>query len=235
MSRVRHPFHFPNRIHEKAIVWLDLPWATRHPDYAEVGPSTGHPRYTNPREVEILAAFFTSLRPQSNGEKDGESGPLTLAVLSPYNQQVALINQRLPQSTVRSAGLTLKQALRSGQRGTDPEEAARVAHTVDSFQGNQADIIAVSLVRNNTLPIGEGLGFLAEAPRINVLLSRAERLLVLAGSWDFFQYQLAAIALDDPQHPLWHWKKVLTTLNQWFETGDALRIAAARLPRAETP
>ena len=235
LSRVRHPFRVPDKIYEKAIIWLDLPWAAHHSDYAEIGPSTGSPRYTNPREVAALSAFLTDLRPQRNGGNDQESVPLTLAVLSPYNQQVALINRTLQQSTVRSTGLTLKQSLRSGQRGTGPEEAIRVAHTVDSFQGNQADIIAVSLVRNNTLPIGEGLGFLEEAPRINVLLSRAERLLVLAGSWDFFQYQLAAIALDDPQHPLWHWKKVLTTLNEWFETGHALRIPEPRLPMDETP
>ena len=229
LSRVRHPFRFPNKLSGKAIVWLDLPWASSQSSYAEIGPSTGHPRFTNPKEVAALSAFFANLGPQPYTEEDQESAQLTLAVLSPYHQQVALINRSMQQSTVRSAGLKLKQALRSGQGSTGPEEAVRVAHTVDSFQGNQADIIAVSLVRNNMLPIGEGLGFLEEAPRINVLLSRAERLLILVGSWEFFQHQLSAVALDDPQHPLWHWKKVLATVNAWFETDQALRIDAATL------
>ena len=234
LSRVRHPFRHPSRISEKAIVWLDLPWASLQSNYAEIGPSTGHPRYTNHREVEALSAFFENLGPQPNRDEDGESSELTLAVLSPYNQQVALINRSLRQSTIRSTGLKLKRALRSGQRRAGSEESVRVAHTVDSFQGNQADIIAVSLVRNNTLPIGEGLGFLEEAARINVLLSRAERLLVLVGSWEFFEHQLAAVALDDPKHPLWHWKKVLATVEAWFETGHALRIQAATLFGEET-
>ena len=229
LSRVRHMFQSPNGIYEKAIVWLDLPWAARQPDWAEVGPATGQPRYTNPKEMEALVAFLAELGPRRASETEKDAARPTLAVLSPYNQQVALINKCLRENSIRSAGLNLKQALRSRKHDTDPEASVRVAHTVDSFQGNQADIIAVSLVRNNTLPVGEGLGFLEEAPRINVLLSRAERLLVLVGSWEFFEQQLVAVALDDPQLPLWHWKKVLATLGEWFESGRVLRIPAGKL------
>ncbi len=228
LSRVRHPFAQPDGISEKAMVWLDVPWAARQPECAEHGPVTGEPRYTNPMEVDALAAFVSEFRAQ-NQAKDSPAIDLTLAVLSPYNQQVALINKRMNEAAVRSVGLNLKQALRSRRRDANRGSPARIAHTVDSFQGNQADIIAVSLVRNNTLPAGEGLGFLDEAPRINVLLSRAERLLVLIGSWEFFERQLIAVTIDDPQLPLWHWKKVLVTLGEWFASGRALRISAGRL------
>lgn len=231
LSRVLHPFDHPNGISEKAIVWLDMPWAARQPEWAEVGPATGQPRYTNPREVEALGMFVSQLRPGQPGMSTDAAARLTLAVLSPYNQQVAHINKSFKEQEIRSAGLNLKRALRSRQRDNDSEAPVRVAHTVDSFQGNQADIIAVSLVRNNTLPVGEGLGFLDEAPRLNVLLSRAERLLVLVGSWEFFEHQLRAVAIDDPQLPLWHWKKVLATLSEWFVSGRAIRIAADRLSK----
>ena len=218
LRRVQHPFHLPADISEKAIVWLDLPPATDGAEYAEVG----QPRYTNRMEVKALSAFLRRLgRAPENDGKD--SGSLTLAVLSPYNQQVALINRMIRARTIRSIGLQPKQALRSGKA------SERVAHTVDSFQGNQADIIAVSLVRNNTLPPGDGIGFLGEAPRINVLLSRAERLLILVGSWQFFQYQLKLIPPDDPHHRLGHWKRVLSTLDEWFESGRALRIDSTKL------
>jgi hypothetical protein len=226
LDRVRHAFNDPAGIREKAIVWLDLPWAARDQDYAEVGPATGHPRYTNPREVEALKGFLKELRPRGTAENGQDDPTLSLAVLSPYNQQVALINRSFGELDLRVGGLNLKPALGSRRRETDHQAVERFAHTVDSFQGNQADVIAVSLVRNNRLPVGDGLGFLAEAPRNNVLLSRAERLLVLVGSWEFFEYQLAAVPLDDPEFPLWHWKKVLATLGEWFETGRALRIAA---------
>ena len=227
LRRVQHPFHRPEGISEKAIVWLDLPRAVSGTQYAEVGPSKGQPRYTNPTEIKALSAFLESLERRAEHD-DTDSPPLTLAVLSPYNQQVALINRRILATTIHSLGLQPKQALRSGGDTDDARAQGRVAHTVDSFQGNQADIIAVILVRNNTLPTGDGIGFLGEAPRINVLLSRAERLLVLVGSWEFFEYQLAAVPLDDDHHPLWHWKRVLSTLDEWFRSGRALRIDARR-------
>ena len=228
LRRVQHPFHLPEEISGKAIVWLDLPRAVHGIQYAEVGPSKGQPRYTNPMEVKALSALLECLEcPRDHDGRD--SAPLTLAVLSPYNQQVALINRTIKKTTIHSIGLQPKQALRSGNDTDDPQASERVAHTVDSFQGNQADIIAVSLVRNNTLPIGEGIGFLGEAPRINVLLSRAERLLILVGSWEFFEHQLAAVALDDRHHSLWHWKRVLSTLDEWFESGLALRIDSRKL------
>ena len=87
----------------------------------------------------------------------------------------------------------------------------------------------VSLVRNNRRPPGTGLGFLEEAARINVLLSRAERLLVLVGSWEFFQHQLQAVSIDDPHFSLWHWKKVVETLEGWFASGKAVKVGASSL------
>ena len=70
------------------------------------------------------------------------------------------------------------------------------------------------------------MGFLDESSRLNVLLSRAERLLVLVGSWDFFQYQVSTVELDDPANPLWHWKRIVTLLDEWFASGRAIRTPA---------
>lgn len=225
LDRVRHHFVEPAGVGETALVWLDVPWCAREARCAEVGPSTGRPRYSNPSEVSALASFIAALRQRAEGSNQNDLQPLTLAVLSPYNQQVNLINQRLDRREVESAGLNLKPALRGRRTSVDANIPVRIAHTVDSFQGNQADIIAVSLVRNNQLEIGAGLGFLDEAPRINVLLSRAERLLVLVGSWEFFKHQLQAVTIDDPQLPLWHWKKVLATLDEFFKSGRAARLS----------
>jgi hypothetical protein len=51
--------------------------------------------------------------------------------------------------------------------------------TVDNFQGEESDIVIVSLVRNNT---AGSLGFLASINRTNVLLSRAKHAMYIFGS-----------------------------------------------------
>ena len=172
--------------------------------------------------MESLKQFLSRLKMASP-----PSEPLSLAVLSPYNQQVTFIRNQLRRISL-PRGVVLKPNLRSRHRNHDEGGERSLAHTVDSFQGNEADIIVVSLVRNNTLPPGDpsSLGFLKDAARLNVLLSRAERLLVLIGSWEFFARQAAHVPLEDTRQELWHWKKVLTLLEAWFASGKALRLNA---------
>lgn len=226
LASVMHPFVSPPEIAGRAIVWIDVPWAAREPSCEEQGPRTNQPRYRNRAEVAALKEFLMQLQ---SDPLLGPQEPCSIAVLSPYNQQVAHIRKQL-QEIELPAGVVLKQNLRTRRRDTDPESNSTLAHTVDSFQGNEADVIVVSLVRNNTLPLGDpsALGFLKEAPRLNVLLSRAERLLVLIGSWEFFQKQVAHVPLDDKRQELWHWKKVITLLEEWFVSGRAVKIDAAR-------
>lgn len=55
-------------------------------------------------------------------------------------------------------------------------------HTVDSFQGREADIAIYSITRSNQ---ENRLGFLGDERRLNVALSRAKELLVLVGDHSF--------------------------------------------------
>ncbi len=50
--------------------------------------------------------------------------------------------------------------------------------TVDAFEGEEADIVIISLVRSNE---EERIGFLKKAQRLNVAVSRAKKLLVVVG------------------------------------------------------
>lgn len=215
LDRVLHGFAEPPQISGRAIVWLDVPWCRDDPRTAEIGPMQGRPRYTNETEALALERFLASLRRETPDAAE-------LAVLSPYTQQASLLRRRL-RSFALPQGLELKPALNA--RPGAPGGASGV-HTVDSFQGNQADVIAVSLVRNNLHDPGHGLGFLDDASRLNVLLSRAERLLVLVGSWDFFQEQVRTIELDDTANELWHLKRIVTDLGAWFDSGRAVRLGA---------
>lgn len=215
MGKVRHPFSLPSGIESKSIVWVDTPWAAQDARTFEKG------RFYNPSEAIAIRSFIEAIHVDTSIADSFESNSLEFAVLSPYTQQVGYLERELSSSLTVPSWAALKPNLR-----TRRASGGRLAHTVDSFQGNQADVIIVSLARNNVAPPGDGLGFLAEASRINVLLSRAERLLVLVGSWQFFQNQLSAVSLEDPALPLWHWKRVITTLEEWFVSGKALKISA---------
>ncbi len=51
-------------------------------------------------------------------------------------------------------------------------------HTVDSFQGSEADIVILSFVRSG----GSSVGFLSDFRRLNVALTRAKRVLLAFGN-----------------------------------------------------
>jgi len=56
-------------------------------------------------------------------------------------------------------------------------------NTVDEFQGREADIVILSLVRNNKgTKVGRRWGFLTQSTRLNVMFSRAKQVLVVIGS-----------------------------------------------------
>ncbi|XP_063363245.1 uncharacterized protein LOC134652023 [Cydia amplana] len=80
---------------------------------------------------------------------------LNMAIITPYNAHKELIKRNL-------------KALQQDQ--SEPVEV----NTVDSFQGQERDIIIVSLARSH------GVGFLTDAGRLNVMLTRAKHALVIA-------------------------------------------------------
>lgn len=92
-----------------------------------------------------------------------DPGVASIALLTPYNGQV-----RLLQAMVGSAGLA------------DPGGGRSVTvSSVDGYQGREADLVIFSAVRSNA----EGrLGFLADARRLNVAITRPRRGLIVIGS-----------------------------------------------------
>lgn len=77
-----------------------------------------------------------------------------IGVISPYAGQVSLLRKYI-----------------WDEHGNDLEIA-----TVDSFQGREKEVICISLVRSNE---GGEIGFLADARRLNVAMTRAKSLLVV--------------------------------------------------------
>jgi len=60
--------------------------------------------------------------------------------------------------------------------------------------------VIVSLVRNNAIVPWKSIGFLKEANRMNVLLSRARWKLILVGSWRFFASRCDAYTPPDAEY-----------------------------------
>jgi ATP-dependent RNA/DNA helicase IGHMBP2 len=82
--------------------------------------------------------------------------PEAIAVLTPYDAQRRLLTGRLGE--LRARGLEVD--------------------TIDAFQGRERPAVVVDLVRSNDA--GE-VGFLADTRRLNVALTRAQRLLLIVG------------------------------------------------------
>ncbi|MFG3398928.1 AAA domain-containing protein [Streptomyces parvus] len=139
-----------------------------------------------------------------------------------------------PAATGRAAAVLSAVPAAAGPSVADA--ATQGVFTVDSFQGNQAQVVVVSLVRNNAAEPGEGLGFLANPARLNVLVSRAESLLVLTGSWAFLRHQLAEVSRDpEDADPLRYAAAFADTLAEWFASGHAVRIPADLTGLARPP
>jgi AAA domain len=120
------------------------------------------PNWSNEGEADLVARVVAELRPRP----ELQDGKAPLAVLSPWRQQVAQLKLRLVGQSLESC-----------------------VHTVDSFQGREADIVVASLVRHIVRREGApvvNLGHAIFPERINVMLSRARGLLVLVGRFDHF-------------------------------------------------
>jgi superfamily I DNA and/or RNA helicase len=114
--------------------------------------------YSNPEEARLVITHLEKVIAQYDSRKD-ES--LRVGIIAPYRQQTELLSNLLAESTV----LTESQHHFS-------------VRTVDGFQGQERDIICISMTRSNDN--GE-IGFLADTRRMNVALTRAKRKLIAFG------------------------------------------------------
>jgi ATP-dependent RNA/DNA helicase IGHMBP2 len=119
----------------------------------------------NPEEAHFLLERLAQLlAPYDEDElSEHDQRPLSIGVIAPYRAQINYLKDAIEDSEVLN-GLLLQRRLSVG--------------TVDSFQGQERDIIAITLTRSN--PQGE-IGFLSDIRRMNVGMTRARRKLLLVG------------------------------------------------------
>lgn len=118
--------------------------------------------YGRVNEVEAQLTISTLL---NLVEKVGMSSILeegiTIGIISPYKAQVQLLRRML-----------------KNQKNLRPIRSLVSINTVDGFQGQERDVIMISLVRSNK----DGqIGFLSDLRRMNVAITRARMKLIVLG------------------------------------------------------
>ncbi len=118
----------------------------------------------NPEEATLLIEHLKSVLQQAPPLSWGEGikgRGVTIGIISPYKEQVQHLTNRINEDEF------LKNYL-----------SQIAVKTIDGFQGQERDIIYISLVRcNDALEIG----FLSDTRRMNVALTRARKKLVVIG------------------------------------------------------
>jgi len=115
---------------------------------------------TNPEEAAFLLRHLTNLVTQLDN-CNSETAVPTIGVISPYRNQVRLLDELVQSAT----------GLGSYRRNI-------AVNTIDSFQGQERDIVYIGLTRSNA---DNRIGFLAEIRRMNVAMTRARKKLVVIG------------------------------------------------------
>ncbi|OOF93584.1 hypothetical protein ASPCADRAFT_517135 [Aspergillus carbonarius ITEM 5010] len=163
----------------RRLFWLDH----RYPEAENSNTDDLGKSHSNPFEVEMTTALVTHLLRQGS-YKAGD-----IAVLTPYLGQLHLLRRRLEESVCIVFGEKDQEDLDA--RGLSDERDTHVsvstatalqtvrAATIDNFQGEEAKVVVISLVRSNTQ---RRCGFLRTSNRINVLLSRAKHGMYIIGN-----------------------------------------------------
>ena len=141
---------------EKPITWIDTSQAEGGGERF-VGESYGRVNDAEARlTLQVLAEFVERI-----GERRVLEENIDIGIISPYKAQV--------------------QQLRRMLRGSAALKRVRrlvTVNTVDGFQGQERDVILISMVRSN----GQGqIGFLSDLRRMNVAMTRARLKLFILG------------------------------------------------------
>ncbi|MBN1548906.1 MAG: AAA family ATPase, partial [Syntrophaceae bacterium] len=107
-------------------------------------------------EGQVLKEIYESLLNQNFSDREGKVAPFrmeNILVVTPYNVQVNYLKSILP-------------------------EGARVG-TVDKFQGQEAEVVLISMVTSSAEDLPRNIEFLYSKNRLNVAISRARCLAVI--------------------------------------------------------
>ncbi|RHZ44436.1 putative NF-X1 finger and helicase domain protein, partial [Aspergillus thermomutatus] len=163
----------------RRLFWLDH----REPEADAANTSVLATSHWNEYEVRMTMAVVNHLVRQGKYQS-GE-----IAVLTPYLGQLHRLRQLFSQyftvtlgerdaDQLESAGFEARETVVKTPARATLLQTLRVA-TIDNFQGEEAKVVVISLVRSNSQ---NRCGFLRTSNRINVLLSRAQHGMYIIGN-----------------------------------------------------
>jgi len=115
---------------------------------------------SNPEEAVFLFRHLAQFTGELQTHAPSADLP-RVAVISPYRQQVELLKEQLQHSPLLKV------------------YGDRIAvNTIDSFQGQERDVVYISMTRSNA---DSKIGFLSDIRRMNVAMTRARKKLVVIG------------------------------------------------------
>ncbi|KAJ7035057.1 AAA domain-containing protein [Mycena alexandri] len=169
----------------------------------------------NTHEVEMVLKIVRYLGQQGYGTDK-------LVILTPYLGQLSLLKTTLAKETDPILNdLDSSELIRAGVLTPGPSKShnrpLRLA-TIDNYQGEESDIVVVSLTRSNP---NHDIGFMFSPERLNVLLSRARDGLIMVGNAETFQRARKGKEL---------WTKLIEMLTQHGHMYDGLPVKCERHP-----
>ncbi|PKX98448.1 putative NF-X1 finger and helicase domain protein [Aspergillus novofumigatus IBT 16806] len=201
----------------RRLFWLDH----REPEADAANTSLLATSHWNEYEIQMTMAVVNHL------VRQGKYHSGDIAVITPYLGQLHRLRQLFSQHFTVTLGERDADQLESAgfEAGeTDVKTTARATllqtlrvATIDNFQGEEAKVVVISLVRSNSR---NRCGFLRTSNRINVLLSRAQHGMYIIGNSETCTYV-----------PMW--AQVIDILRQSGNIGSQLELQCPRHP--DTP
>lgn len=213
----------------KNVFWLD------HDNMEEGASEDVHQKsHSNLWEIEFVHALVRHI------VRQGVYKSSEIAVLTPYTGQLQKLRAKMrsdfeivlserDQDLLAIEGFIDGEAIGDSQQsdsqqgsGKKPLEKKKLSDllrisTCDNFQGEEARVVIISLVRSNK---DRKAGFLKTTNRINVLLSRAQHGMYIIGNTDTYS-----------NIPMW--SKVISMLSATNSLGTSLGLCCPRHPDTE--
>ncbi|QRV83825.1 ATP-dependent DNA helicase [Ceratobasidium sp. AG-Ba] len=141
----------------KAIVFVDVADGQEEGGQGSGIGGTGA-SWQNTAEAEVTTVLVQTYYERSFEQDSGEEKKLEYVVITPYDGQRILVGRMFEEAGIKQQ-----------------------VYNVDSFQGNEADYIITSIAKTG------GPGFLNSINRLNVLLTRCKRGLIVVTQKEFVQ------------------------------------------------